>query len=72
MPEINQSDFEKNKAAEEIDALFFDDDADADVDLYVVTGAYNQAKNEPLLKDLYYRNDGKGHFIQDKEALPDL
>jgi hypothetical protein len=21
---------------------------------------------------LYYRNDGKGHFIQDKEALPDL
>jgi hypothetical protein len=52
--------------------LFFDDDADGDVDLYVVTGAYNQAKNEPLLKDLYYRNDGKGHFIQDKEALPDL
>ena len=52
--------------------MFFDDDADADVDLYVVTGAYNQAKNEPVLKDLYYRNDGKGHFIQDKEALPDL
>ena len=69
---VNKVDFEKNKAAEEIDAVFFDADADGDVDLYVVTGAYNQAKNVPILKDLYYRNDGKGHFIQDKEALPDL
>lgn len=69
---VNKVDFVKNKEAEEIDAVFFDADADGDVDLYVVTGAYNQEKNAPVLKDLYYQNDGKGHFIYNKEALPDL
>lgn len=68
----NLLDFEKNKAAEEIDAVFFDADADGDVDLYVVTGAYNQTTNSPLLQDLYYRNDGKGHFTQMKNAIPNL
>ncbi len=68
----NLLDFEKNKAAEEIDAVFFDADADGDVDLYVVTGAYNQTTNFPLLQDLYYRNDGKGHFTQMKNAIPNL
>ena len=69
---VNKVDFAKNKAAEEIDAVFFDADGDGDLDLYVVTGAYNQELNSPLLNDLYYRNDGKGHFIEDSKALPDL
>jgi hypothetical protein len=68
----NRGDFEKNKAAEEIHAIFFDADADGDLDLYVVTGAYNQEHESPLLRDLFYRNDGKGRFAHDPEALPDL
>jgi hypothetical protein len=69
---VNRIDFQKNKEAEEVDALFFDADADGDLDLYVVTGAYNQSANSPLLQDLFYRNDGKGRFTHVKEALPDL
>lgn len=69
---LNRTDFQKNKAAEEVDAVFFDADADGDLDLYVVTGAYNQIANSPLLQDLYYHNDGKGHFTQVKNAIPNL
>lgn len=69
---VHRADFQKNKAAEEVDAVFFDADADGDLDLYVVTGAYNQAANSPLLHDLYYQNDGKGHFTQVKNATPNL
>jgi len=68
----NKLDFQKNMAAEEVDAQFLDADSDGDLDLYVVTGAYNQPVNSPLLQDFFYRNDGNGHFTQVTDALPDL
>lgn len=56
---------------EETNALFFDADADKDIDLYVVSGGNEFYGSNPLLKDRLYINDGKGNFSL-SSTLPDL
>ena len=62
----NEALFEKDKAFNDNNALFFDADNDGDLDLYVASGNYSQPENDPLLQDRLYINDGKGKLRKGK------
>lgn len=60
-----------DREKEDVAAAFFDFDQDGDPDLYVASGSYENDKNDLLLRDRLYRNDGKGNFSA-TDLLPDL
>lgn len=64
--------FRSEKAYEDANALFFDADGDADMDLYVVSAGYELNENSPLLQDRLYINNGKGVFTKNTTALPEM
>ncbi len=65
-----QADFVADAIFEDVDAVFLDIDNDKDLDLYVVSGGNEFYDNMPEQLDRIYRNDGKGNFTRDKNALP--
>lgn len=66
------STLENDKGHEDIGALFFDCDGDKDLDLYVVSGGTELPANYSYYQDRLYKNDGKGNFARDNDALPTL
>ncbi len=62
-----------DKVHTDADALFFDMDSDKDLDLYVVSGGYNDYEaGSKALKDRIYINDGQGRFTLATGALPEM
>ena len=65
--------FDADAKSDAADAVFFDADADKDMDLYVCHGGYaNFEANDPLLQDALYLNDGNGNFTKNSTALPQM
>ncbi len=64
-----QSVFQENELATDTDAVFFDADGDGDQDLYVVSGGYEYLPSDLMLQNRLYKNDGKGNFTKDYEAI---
>jgi len=63
--------FDAEKLSTDADAVFFDANNDGFVDLYVVSGGYNNfAADDALLQDRLYINDSKGNFTKAINALP--
>lgn len=65
-----QKAFQATANSEDVDALFFDMDKDGDMDLYVVSGGFEYAQGDSLLKDHLYENRGAGGFVI--RPLPDI
>jgi enediyne biosynthesis protein E4 len=51
-------------------ACFFDFDKDTDLDLIISYGGNEASKIKDLYQVEFYRNDGKGNFIEDPVAAP--
>ena len=64
----DQKDIHEDLLSEDVDALFFDADADNDLDLYVVSGGNEFSETTNSLKDRLYINDD-GFFKNKKISL---
>lgn len=62
--------FDKYADLEDVAALFFDCDKDGDLDLFVGSGGNNAPASSGKMQSRLYRNDGKGNFEVDVDAIP--
>jgi hypothetical protein len=65
--------WEKDKASEDLGAVFFDSNGDQKLDLYVTSGGNEFKQGNPLLQDRLYIGNGDGSFRKaNRKALPVL
>src|SRR5690606_21045427 len=62
--------WDDDAGAEDLGALWFDLDADGDLDLYVVSGGSEVEAGDESLRDRVYRNEGGGEFTRAADAVP--
>ena len=67
---IAQDVFNQDAGQEDVDAVFFDADADLDLDVYVVSGGGQTKDGETLLEDRLYLNEGNGRIRRSRQNLP--
>jgi len=60
----------KDTSYEDMGALLFDADNDNDADLFVVSGSSEKEEGSATQQDRLYRNNGKGSFVYDPNAVP--
>lgn len=65
-----QPTFEQFSAFEDVAVLFFDADADKDLDLFVGAGGNNVRPGSREIEHRLYKNDGQGNFVIDGSAFP--
>jgi len=58
------------KTQDERGLLLFDADSDNDLDLMIIAGGYSYEAYDTSFTDLFFMNDGKGNFSENKNALP--
>lgn len=60
---------EESERYEDTAITHFDMDNDGDLDLFVGSGGNHRPPGDPFMNDRIYRNDGKGNFTMEQEAL---
>ena len=64
---------QNDKKYEDLGAHFFDYNGDGHLDLYVASGGGGEIEEYPeLTQDRLYKNNGKGQFVNQTEALPTI
>src|SRR5438477_5848218 len=67
-----ENSFQQFADFEDVAVLFFDCDHDGDLDLLVCPGGNNAPPNSRELQLRLFKNDGKGNFVLDASAFPNV
>ena len=69
---IGSQPWSQDAYSEDVDAAFFDADADGDQDLYVVSGGVEYPAGTHTYQDRLYLNDGTGIYKKSEQVLPEF